>query len=232
MNAVGYTRVSTEEQAEYGHSMEAQEALIRDFAGARGWQVQRIYSDPGRTGRNGHRPGLEQLIKDAQRGQFDVVIVHAIDRLYRNLEALLKTLQLLREHNVAFVSVSESLDFTTPWGKLTLAVLGTLAEIYIDKLSAETTKGKVQRARKGLWNGSIPLGYCDGRCSSCHDVNGPGYCPYVGGPDRGDGKVLVAHPIESVTVRLAFQWYSGGEFSTGDIAEKLNAAHHTLPDGT
>ena len=76
--------------------------------------------------------------------------------------SLLVALDQLNAWNVSFASVQERLDFTTPWGKLTLTVLGMLAEIYIDNLRQETRKGKHQRARKGLWNGTIPLGYCRG----------------------------------------------------------------------
>lgn len=232
MNVVGYIRVSTEEQVEHGHSLAAQETLIRQFAQSRGWQVERIYCDSGLSGRSDQRPALPQMLEDVATGQFEAVIVHAVDRLYRNLEALLKSLHVFQSHRVAFVSITENMDFTTPWGKLTLAVLGTLAEIYIDKLSAKTSKGKQQRARQGLWNGSIPLGYCNGLCSHCTAPNGPGYCPNVGDPDQGDGKNLIFHPIEQVAVRLAYEWYITGDYSDSQIAAKLNAYEHQLPDGT
>ncbi len=75
-----------------------------------------------------------------------VVVVHAINRFYRSLVGLLRAMDELNHHRVSFVSITENLDFTTPWGKLTLAVLGTLAEIYIDKLRTETTKGLLEHA--------------------------------------------------------------------------------------
>ncbi len=87
------------------------------------------------------------------------------------------------------------------------------------------------RARKGLWNGSIPLGYCDGRCSACTDPNGANYCPQYGGADRGDGRKLVIHPVEGEAVRRMFTWYLTGEYSDGEIAERLNADGLELPDG-
>ena len=105
---------------------------------------------------------------------------------------------------VGFASVQEKLDFTTHWGKLTLTVLGMLAEIYLDVLRQETTKGKRQRARDGLWNGGVPFGYCKGLCSRCTDPNGKGYCPNFGTADKTDGKTLIAHPIESAGVKLAY----------------------------
>ena len=235
MKAAGYIRVSTTEAAEHGHSLDAQRESIMRHAKQRGWELVEIYEDAGISGTRSDRPDLERLLRDAAQGRFQVIIVHAIDRFYRNLQGLLKALNHLHQHDVAFISIAENMDFTTPWGKLTLAVLGTLAEIYIDKLSADTKRGKLQRARKGLYNGSIPQGYCKGNCSDCTDPNGKGYCPRFGGPDLKDGDPslpLFLHLIESVAVELAYEWYATGDCSDGQIAEKLNAYPHVLPDGT
>jgi len=169
-------------------------------------------------------------MEQAKQGEFNIVVVHAIDRFYRDLSGLLGALHQLHQHNVTFVSITENLDFTTPWGKLVLAVLGTLAEIYIDKLREETKKGKQARARKGLWNGSIPFGYCNGLCAACTDVNGKGYCPNFGQANRSQHGILIAHPIESVAVRLTFGWYETGNLSHQLIAGKLNANELILPE--
>ena len=232
MDAAGYTRVSMSEQAEEGFSLESQERIIRQFVRDRNWDLRRVYTDAGISGTRSDRPALKQLLRDAEQGDFEVVVVHSIDRFYRNLRGLLSTLERLNRHGVALVSITENLDFTTPWGKLALAVLGTLAEIYIDRLRADTRRGKQQRARNGLWNGSPPLGYCRGNCSTCDVPNGPGYCPDAGGPDRSKDRGLIPHPIESVAVRLAFEWYATGRYSDGQIAGKLNAHLHVLPDGS
>jgi DNA invertase Pin-like site-specific DNA recombinase len=232
MNAAGYTRVSIAEQAEDGFSLDSQDHNINAFAQSKGMEVVHIYQDAGISGTRSDRPALEQLLHDAEQGRFDVVIVHSIDRFYRDLQGLLRALNHLQQHGVAFISISENLDFTTPWGKLALAVLGSLAEIYIDRLSEDTRRGKRQRARNGLWNGSPPLGYCRGNCATCTAPNGPGYCPNAGQPDRSQDKGLVLHPIESEAVKLAFEWYATGKYSDGQIAEMLNAHEHTLPDGT
>jgi len=232
MRVASYIRVSSEEQVE-GHSLEAQRHSIQAFVDSRQWQVVQEYCDAGVSAkRNSRRPALEQLLADAGRGHFDVVVVDKVDRFYRHLKGLLMALDELSAHGVSFVSVRENLDFSSPWGKLALTVLGMLAEIYIDNLREETRKGKRARARKGLYNGSIPFGYCNGRCTACTDPNGVGYCPHVGEPDRGDGRVPIPHPIEKVAVQLAFQWYVSGRASDGDIAERLNRYQHTLPDGT
>lgn len=232
LRAVGYRRVSSKEQTD-GHSLDAQEVHIRNYAQSQNWNVIHIYCDAGISAKkDSRRPALEQLMADAEAGKFDVVIVDKVDRFYRHLGGLLKALDELNSHGVAFASVQEHLDFTSPWGKLMLTVLGMLAEIYIDNLRQETRKGKRQRAREGLWNGSIPFGYCNGLCSDCTDLNGKDYCPYFGGPNRGDGKIPIPHPIESQAVKLAFELYATGEYSDGKIAEFLNAQDAVMPDGS
>jgi site-specific DNA recombinase len=225
VRAVGYGRASTIEQVEDGHSLDAQEHAIVEFCRARGWTLVEIYVDPGLSGALVDRPALQRLLADAGQGQFDVVVVHAIDRFYRDLQGLLSAFKHLQDLGVSFISISENLDFTTPWGKLALAVLGTLAEIYLDKLRFETSKGKKARARKGLPNGFPPLGYCRGNCAACTDPNGEGYCPRFGQPSlsaAGPSDPWVAHPIEQAAVQLAFSRYASGEYSDGQIARLLN----------
>ena len=226
-----YARVSIEEQRE-GYSIQEQSIATRQFAERKGWTVIGEYLDEGFSGTNDRRPAFRQLLGDARQRRFDVVIVHKIDRFYRNAQGLLKTHSLLAKRGILFISIRENIDFTQPWGKVILAVLGILVEIFIDNLREETRKGKLGRARNGLPNGSIPFGYCHGRCSSCTDPNGQGYCPEYGQPDRYRGRSVVPHPIESVAVSLAFEWYATGEYSDGDVAGMLNDHLHRLPDGS
>lgn len=227
----GYRRVSMRDQLD-GHSLEAQEVHIRQYAEARGWEVVQIYTDAGLSAKkDSHRPALSQLMAEAQAGKFNAIIVDKIDRFYRHLNGLLKALDELNSLGTSFVSVQEQLDFTTPWGKLTLTMLGMLAEIYIDNLRQETRKGKRQRARKGLWNGSLTFGYCRGLCSHCTHPSGKDYCPSFGKPDRGDGKILIPHPIESMAVKLIYQWYASGKYSMGQITDMLNQYECLLEDG-
>lgn len=231
--AIGYIRVSTDEQAEEGHSLDAQRTAITQFCEARDWQLVALKVDAGISGTKDDRPALQQVLAAAEEGRCDVVVVHAIDRFYRDLQGLLTTLNHLREHNVSFTSITENLDFSTPWGKLALAVLGTLAEIYIDRLRKETRKGRRARAAKGLHNGTPPIGYCYGNCAACQDPNGEGYCPRYGQRNRQDytpSDPLLPHPIDQHAVRLAFEWHATGHYSDGEIAERLNNYVHTLPD--
>lgn len=231
LRASGYRRVSMREQVD-GYSLDAQANSIQKFMADQGWEFVEMYTDAGISAKRGsHRPALARLMQDAQAGKFDVVVVDKIDRFYRYLNGLLTALDTLNQSGVSFASVREKLDFTTPWGKLMLTVLGMLAEIYIDNLRQETRKGLHQRARNGFWNGSIPFGYCSGICSQCTDPNGKDYCPEFGKPDISGNNILIAHPVESEAVRMAFQSYMTGEFSDAKITEKLNASHIETPDG-
>jgi DNA invertase Pin-like site-specific DNA recombinase len=228
--AANYVRLSKEDESV--HSLDTQPDLSHKFIAEHNWQLVATYADPDHTGRNSKRPDLQRMIRDIKAGQIDIVVVHRLDRLYRNLEALLKFIRLLKRHHVKLISVSENIDLDNDWGYLVVYVLGGLAEYYVRNLSRRTSEGKLTRVKKGLVNGSFRFGYCMGRCAQCSDPNGPGYCPRAGQADLGDGKVLVPHPIESVAVRLAYEWYAQGDLSDLDIAQRFNNYDYTLPDGS
>ena len=231
LKAVGYRRVSMREQVD-GHSLDAQEKNIRDYATSQGWQLIEIYTDAGISAKkDSFRPDLARLMQNAEAGKFDVIVVDKIDRFYRHLAGLLTALDHLRSIGVSFASVQERLDFTSPWGKLMLTVLGILAEIYLDNLRQETIKGKRQRAREGLWNGLPPFGYCRGLCAECKEPNGKGYCPEYGTPNKSDGKRLMLHPVDSEVVKLVYKWYLEDVVSDAMITERLNSYVLTLPNG-
>lgn len=101
LRAVGYRRVSSKEQTD-GHSLDAQEVHIRNYAQSQNWNVIHFYCDAGISAKkDSRRPALEQLMADAEVGKFDVVIVDKVDRFYRHLGGLLKALDELNSHGVA-----------------------------------------------------------------------------------------------------------------------------------
>lgn len=161
MRVVGYTRVSSEGQAEEGWSLDAQERAITLHAQAHNWEVVAWYRDEGRSARSeklDKRPAFAQMVADAEAGKFDSIIVHKLDRFSRNLLVTIDTLGKLEQVGVGFASVTESIDLATPIGKLMLSMLASLAAFYSDNLSAETRKGKQERKRQGWWNGLLPYG--------------------------------------------------------------------------
>jgi site-specific DNA recombinase len=155
-----YVRVSSDEQVQ-GYSLDAQEHAGRLYCEMHGWKVAKLYRDEGRSARTeqiAKRPAFAQMLKDAEAGLIDVVIVHKLDRFARNLVVTIETLQRLEQAGVSFVSISEQMDFSTPIGKMTLSMLASLAQYYSDNLSWETKKGKAERKRQGFYNGLLPFG--------------------------------------------------------------------------
>jgi len=156
---VGYIRYSSEMQSN-SFSLEAQKRQILERARQDGVVIVKFYADEAMSAyRQKRRPGIIQMLQDAQKGMFDVVYVHKIDRLARRLEWALETIRHLKQAGVSLRAVEQRFDLTTPEGKLLFNFLASLGEFYSDNLSAETHKGKYERARQGLHNGWAPIGY-------------------------------------------------------------------------
>jgi len=134
-----YVRVSTDHQ-----SVENQIRELRQVAERRGWQVAEVYRDAGISGAKGReqRPGLDALLKDASRRRFDVVMAWAIDRLGRSLIDLLGTIQHLEAVGVDLYLDQQSIDTTTPAGRLLFRMTGAFAEFERSMIR--------QRVRAGL----------------------------------------------------------------------------------
>ena len=120
-----YVRVSTDAK-----TVENQISELRQVGERRGWQVVEIYRDAGISGAKGRsqRPGLDAMLKDANRRKFDVVMAWAIDRLGRSLIDLLRTIQDLEAVGVDLYLDQQHLDTTTPTGKLLFQVTGAFSE--------------------------------------------------------------------------------------------------------
>jgi DNA invertase Pin-like site-specific DNA recombinase len=120
-----YLRVSTDRQ-----TVENQELQLRQIAERRGWEIAAVYNDAGISGAKGRkdRPGLDRMLNDASRGKFDLVMAWAIDRIGRSLIDLLGTIQHLEACGVDLYLDQQSIDTTTPMGKLIFQVCGAFAE--------------------------------------------------------------------------------------------------------
>ncbi len=202
MRAAIYARVSTDEQAEEGHSIDAQLRLAREFCAHRQWIVIGEYIDEGFSGRTLERPRMQALIADVRAKQVDVVVVHKLDRLSRSILDTLALLNDWNESQTSFASATEQFDFTTAIGKVTLALLAAFAQYFIDNLREETKKGKRERAMQGLYNGTLPFGYQR--------------IPKV------QGGVPILHPENIEGYRFALQQCADG-YSVRQIVLKLNA---------
>ena len=159
--AAGYIRVSDESQIET-NSLEAQRREIARYCQRQGHDLVRFYADEGvsaHTEQLVRRPQLLALLDDSSRGQFDVVIVHTLDRWSRNVGVQRQALQRLGEAHAGFASVTESIDFTTPAGRLMLTMIGGVSEFFSDQLGVHVSKAKQVRAESGFPVGNLPFGY-------------------------------------------------------------------------
>jgi DNA invertase Pin-like site-specific DNA recombinase len=145
-----YLRVSTT-----GQTVENQRRELEQAAERRGWTVAEIYEDAGISGAKGRdqRPGFDQMLKDASRRKFDVVMAWAIDRMGRSLRDLLDTIEHLEATGVDLYLDQQNIDTTTPAGKLLFQVTGAFAEfersMIRQRVNAGLARAKAQGKRLG-----------------------------------------------------------------------------------
>ena len=230
MRAVAYIRVSDLSQVD-GRSLDAQERLFYDLCRSRDWEPLKVYREEGRSARHEairKRPVFRQLLEDSAIDQFDVVVVHTLDRWCRNLRVMLESLSVLGQHNVGFISITENLDYSTPHGKFVTQTLGGIAELYSDILAVHVKKGVDERARQGLHLGSIPFGYEP--CWQEKDGERTLRCK----PEHPGG--IHVHPGEGPAVTELFRRYASATVTLAMLASWLNGegfmTHNTkrLPD--
>ena len=138
--AVLYMRVSTVDQ-----HPESQLHDLHQLAAQRGYQVIREYTDRI-SGVKAKRPGLGDLMRDARRGQFDIVLVWACDRIARSTKHLLEVLDEFNRLNIEFVSFRESIDTAGPLGRAIVVIIGAIAELERN-LIVERVRAGMRRAR-------------------------------------------------------------------------------------
>jgi DNA invertase Pin-like site-specific DNA recombinase len=141
MRVALYGRVSTSEQ-----SVEMQTRELTTYAERRGWIITGVYADEGVSGVKDSRPELNRLMADAHKRLFDVVAVWRFDRFARSVSHLLRALETFKSLGIEFCSYSESIDTATPVGRLTLTILGAVAELE-RSLIVERTAAGVRNAR-------------------------------------------------------------------------------------
>jgi DNA invertase Pin-like site-specific DNA recombinase len=150
--AAVYMRVSTLDQ-----NPQTQVHDLRAMAAQRGLNIVAEYTDHGISGTRARRPGLDQMMDDARRGRFDVLLVWAADRVARSVKHFLEVLDELNRLNVEFVSFRENLDTGGPLGRAVIIIVSTVAELE-RSLIVERVRAGMRRARlEGRHIGRKPL---------------------------------------------------------------------------
>lgn len=157
-----YIRVSTQEQAMEGYSIGAQTERLSAYCKAKDWPIFHIYTDPGFSGSNMQRPALKQLFQDIEHQRIDCVLVYKLDRLSRSQKDTLYMIEdVFLKNDIAFVSMNENFDTSTPFGRAMIGILSVFAQLEREQIRERTRMGRTERAKSGLWHGGgwEPFGY-------------------------------------------------------------------------
>lgn len=192
-----YVRVSTEEQAKEGYSINAQIQRLTDFANSQGWEITHKFIDDGYSAKDLDRPEMQNMINCIKNNEFEVVLVYRLDRLVRSVMNLHELLTLFDEHRVMFKSATEMFDTTSAMGRFFITLVGAMAQWERENLGERVQMGMKRMFEEGKRPGaSAPFGY-----------------------DLVNGKLVVNHE-EAKWVRFIFDSYkTKGKRA---IAEVLN----------
>lgn len=203
MRAVSYSRVSTEEQAMHGFSLDAQEEKNIQYIQDHGWEFVGSYVDPGKSGKDLNRPDIQKLLQDVEDGKIDVIVVHKLDRLTRNIGDLHFLINLFDKKGIQLHSITEKLDTSNAMGRMFVYILGIFAQWYRENLAEEVVKGQLIKHKQGK---RVALGH-------------------IYGYDVVDGKLKV-NPVEAEYVRRIFELYVYKGYGYDKLCQYLNK--HTV----
>lgn len=190
-----YVRVSTENQLE-NYSIDEQTERLNNYCKAMNWDIYKVYTDGGFSGGNLTRPALQQLLKDIQSRDrlIDAVVVYKLDRLSRSQKDTLTLIEdYFLKNSVDFISVCESFDTSTPFGKAMIGILSVFAQLEKDQITERFTMGRIGRSKAGYFHGggNAPKGY-----------------------DYIDSK-LVINEYEAMQIREIFKMFLNGKTING-----------------
>lgn len=160
MNAIIYTRVSTEEQAKHGYSLTKQELECKNFAVRNGYNILKIFKEEGVSAKSTNRPKLQELIKycNENKKAVDYIIVWRFDRFTRNLEDQTALFSKLGKYGIRVLSVTENNEENAT-GNLMRNIIGSFAQYEIDVKSERVKAGMQQAFLEGNWLWKAPIGY-------------------------------------------------------------------------
>jgi len=193
-----YTRVSTEDQAKEGFSLDAQLDRLRAYCKSREWIIAGEYIDDGYSGRNIKRPAYSKMMEE--RENWDMLLVIKMDRIHRNSKNFMLMMETLNKHEKGFTSMTESLDTSTAMGRFVMDIIQRIAQLESEQIGERVYVGMEQKAKinGGVLGFNIPYGY-----------------------DYVDGKLII-NEQERINVEKIFGLYIDGH-SMKKISEILNS---------
>jgi site-specific DNA recombinase len=159
VRAAIYTRVSTEDQAKEGFSLDAQLEKLRSYCKARDWVIGGEYIDDGYSGRYVKRPAYKLMMDEMDK--WDTILVIKMDRIHRNSKNFMLMMEQLKKSGKEFVSMTESLDTSTAMGRFVMDIIQRIAQLESEQIGERVYVGMEQKARTngGILGFNIPYGY-------------------------------------------------------------------------
>lgn len=197
LRAALYVRVSTDEQANEGFSLDAQVSKLKAYCKLEGWTVSAVYCEEGESGRSIKRPQYQKMMSESD--SWDVILVYKMDRIHRNSVNFAKMMEELDHKGKEFCSVQEKFDTSTAMGRFVRDVMERIAQLESEQIGERVKQGMERKAKfgAGLLGSGHPYGY-----------------------DNKYGRLSV-NEEEQYTVRAIFNMYINGT-SMDRIAESLN----------
>ena len=160
MTAIGYVRVSTEDQAKEGVSLDNQKAKIEAYCQLKDLELSEIVEDAGISAKNLKRPGVQKVLRMARKKQVDAIVVYKLDRIFRSTVDALETTKMFDKWGVSFHSIEETLDTQSAMGRFFFTLTAALAEME-RRIIGERTKAALshKRSRNEKTGGDVPYGY-------------------------------------------------------------------------
>jgi len=208
MKAIGYIRVSTEDQAREGVSLDNQEAKIKAYCELKDMDLIEIIQDAGISAKNLNRPGVSKVLELARKKKIDAVVVYKLDRMFRSTVDALETTRLFDKWGIFFHSIQETLDTQSAMGRFFFTLTAALAEMERG-IIGERTKAALshKRAKGEKTGGDVPYGY-----------------------SLAENGLLVENKAEQKAIRLIHELNQKG-YSLREICRELEKEGHKTKTG-
>ena len=213
-----YARVSTDEQADQGKSIEAQISIAKKWAKDNDYSISNIYSDEGKSATNINRPALQEMLLGCQeRKNINAILVLDTDRLARNTLDHLTIKSLLKKTNTKVISISQPMIDDSPEGNLIDTIIASVNAFQSQVTGRKTSKVMYEKAKYGWYPGTPPIGY-----KNIENTN----------PSSSmDKKIIVFNEQVSTKIQNLFTLYSTSNYSLKQLAEYLKAEGITSKNG-
>lgn len=203
MNVICYKRVSTDEQADRGFSLQHQETMLTKYCEINNFNIVDIYTEDC-SGKSFDRPEWKKIMTyiRSHRGKVDLILCNRWDRFSRNQYDAMTVIKELRKYGVTVNTVEQPLDISNPDNKILLSLYLSIPEVENDKISMRTAEGSWRARNEGCWTAQAPKGYQNYRDEK--------------------KSTLRPHPIEAPLMKEAFNMLASGSYSADEVRKWLN----------